>query len=69
MPKTLWKTTAVIWTDFNPQTLEIDDLAREAMGGDAHCSREDHELVEDPAGDPDWDGTEFFGVDDDQEAG
>lgn len=65
MSKALWKTTVVIWTAYDPSDMEIDVLAREAMGGSAYCARQDSEPVTDPDGDPDWDGTEFFGTDTD----
>lgn len=64
----LYKTTIVIWTEYDP-TLRfnsdngsepIADLAREAVDGDAYCSKADTVPVGDPKADPDWDGTEFF---------
>ena len=58
----LIKTTIVIWSepDYGTDNLEIDELAREAMVGDAYCSSQVSQLVEDPDQDPMWDGTEFF---------
>lgn len=55
----LYKTTIVIWTDYLPES-DIDNLAREAIYGDAYCSRHEVSKIEDPEGDEDWDGTEFF---------
>lgn len=67
MNKPLFKTTIVIWSDFNPKDqLEIDDLARDAMSGDSYCSTSQTVEVADPANDKDWDGTDFFGEDDDE---
>ena len=40
MKQTLWKTTITIWSDFDPVNLEIDDLAHEAMRGDAICTEQ-----------------------------
>ena len=57
----LYKTTIVIWTDFNPYRLELDDLAREAVSGDGYCSKQEITLVEDPSKDPDCPAMEFFG--------
>ena len=62
MAKQLWKTTIIIWTDYDPSEFEIDDLAREAMSGDGYCSEQNTELVTDEAQFPQ---TEFF---DDPEA-
>lgn len=56
----LFKTTIVIWSDFDPRGLELDELARDAVSGDSYCSRQSCERVEDVAGDKDWDGSEFF---------
>lgn len=58
--KPLWKTTIVVWTEHDPFALDINDLAREATNGDAYCSAQLCETIEDPEADPDWDGTEFF---------
>lgn len=66
--KKLWKTTIVIWTEWEPTTddtdeesqYSIEDLAAAATDGDAYCSKQESVEVDDPASDPDWDGTEFF---------
>jgi hypothetical protein len=60
----LFKTTIVIWTEYDPTNIvEIDDLARDAISGESYCSSSESVLVEDPEKDTDWDGTEFFGAD------
>lgn len=56
----LWKTSIVIWSDYDPRTRELEDLAREATSGDAYCSKQETVQVDDPGSDADWDGTEFF---------
>jgi len=59
----LYKTTVVIWTDYDPNEdpeAELEDLAREATNGDAYCSKQITVLVEDPAADPDPPSVEFF---------
>ena len=63
--KNLWKTTIVIWTDFNPATFEPSELAREAEIGNAYCSFQKEELIEDVDSDLDWDnaGATFFDED------
>ena len=60
--KPLWKTTIVIWSDYDPCHLEIDELARDAMSGESYCSDSYTEVIAEPANDLDWDNTEFFGV-------
>ncbi len=65
MKKPLYKTTIVIWSEYDPtDEVELDDLAREAVSGDAYCSKMRALKVDDPPKDPDWDGTEFFGESD-----
>ena len=55
----LWKTEIVIWSEFNPQEVELEDLARDATSGNAYCSKQRSRfvVVDD---DDDWDNTEFF---------
>ena len=60
MSKKLYKTTIVIWSEFDPSKLEIDDLAEDAVSGESYCSVSRTELIEEPEKDPEWDGTEFF---------
>ena len=67
LPKGLWKTTAVIWTEYDPQETPLGELAREATCGEGYCDSQEAEFVTDPAQFPD---TEFFvveGTDDDDE--
>lgn len=59
MPDKLFKTTIVIWTDFDPADFEIDTLAREAMNGDAYCSQQTTDPITDKEQFP---KTEFFDV-------
>lgn len=65
--KQLYKATIAIWSDFDPTKIELSDLAREAEEGSAYCSKMKSEIVKEPTKDSDWDGTEFFGVDDDED--
>lgn len=61
MPKILYKTVIIIWTEDDPTgKLELADLAREATDGMAYCSKMKATRIKNPAKDPDWDGTEFF---------
>lgn len=62
--KALYKTTIVIWSEDNPtDKMELSALAREAESGSAYCSKMRSERVRDPSKDEEWDGTEFFGED------
>ena len=67
--KKLFKTTIVIWSEFNPneEGLEIDALAHDAMEGESYCSKSETDLIENPEQDKDWDGTEFFGEPEEEE--
>jgi hypothetical protein len=60
--KPLYKTTIIIWSEFNPYTRNVDmqDLVYEAQEGDAYCSDQRTILVQVPERDPEWDGTDFF---------
>jgi len=64
--KKLYKTTIVIWSEYDPATgnVDLDDLARDACDGESYCSRMESVAVENPKDDEDWDGTEFFGTED-----
>lgn len=64
-PGQLYKTTIIIWTEHDPDFLEIEPLARDATSGDSYCSAKRSVLIEDPKADPDWDGTDFFDAGDD----
>jgi hypothetical protein len=61
--RALYKTTIVIWSEFDPAHVDLEDLAREATNGDAYCSKSHSEYIERPHIDADWGGTEFFGDD------
>jgi hypothetical protein len=67
----LYKTNIVIWSEFDPTKVELEDLARSATSGEAYCSQMQADWVENPENDADWDGTEFFDspTDDDSEKG
>ena len=63
----LYKTTIVIWSeDPIPDDVGLEYIGREADQGSNYCSKLEVNLIEDPKADPDWDGTEFFGVDEDE---
>lgn len=67
MSKPLYKTTIVIWSEEDPSDVELEELAREATEGNSYCSKMRSEPIEDPKSDPAWDGTEFFGCDDEDD--
>ena len=60
MTKPLWKTSILIWTDYDPQNFEIDSLSYQAMEGDAYCSAVKIDYVANPDLDTQWDDAEFF---------
>lgn len=60
MTKPLYKTTIVIWSEYDASALELEDLARDATSGESYCSSSRTELISRPEKNPDWDGTEFF---------
>lgn len=65
--KPLFKTTIVIWSEYDGTSVEMSSLTREAEVGDAYCSQYRSELVQEPDKDPAWDQTEFFDVMDEGE--
>jgi hypothetical protein len=65
----LYKTTATIWTDYDPVDLELSDLARQSETGDAYCSWSETVKVADPAADEHAPDLEFFGVMDNDNTG
>lgn len=69
MTDPLYKTTVIIWTEFDPSALELPALAAEADYGSAYCSKLITEHVKDPSYDLEWDGTDFFDlhIDDDED--
>lgn len=65
MNKPLFKTTIVVWTEYDTSEVELSILARDASFGEAYCAKQECSYVTDVSKDPDWDGTEFFGDDED----
>lgn len=63
MAKTkLFKTSIVIWSDYDPTGMDLEDLARDAVSGLSICTKMERVPVDDPQADPDWDGNEFFNL-------
>jgi len=65
--KPLFKTAITIWTDYDPSMVETDVLTRGVYGGLAYAVRQATVQVDDPASDPDFPDTDFFGSVDDEE--
>jgi len=63
MPKNLYKTTLIIWTTYNPESVNLEDLGREADGGAALCSHCEMVFVQHPRKDKDFPNTDFFSDD------
>jgi hypothetical protein len=57
----LYKTTIVIWSEYDPRKIELDELARDATHGNAYCSSWVSDPIDNPSADPDWDNNDFFG--------
>lgn len=53
----LYRTTIVIWTEYDTSRMEIDAITREAMSGDAFCDHQACEAITNQSLFPD---TEFF---------
>ena len=56
----LYKTTIVIWSEYDPSSIEMATLVHEAEFGAAYCSKSVSECVNNAEQDTEWDGTEFF---------
>jgi len=64
----LYKTTIVIWSEYDPgktPAVDLEYLARDACSGESYCSRIESEEIANPENDKDWDNTDFFGDFDD----
>lgn len=59
-PRKLWKTTIVVWSEFDPQKVETDRLIREATDGQAIITKQHAELVSDPYSQEDGPPEYFF---------
>lgn len=65
---TLFKTTVTIWTEYDPDCVELSDLIHDAECGDAICSGSKIKAVLEPTKDKDCTGSvrEFFMLDDEE---
>lgn len=57
--KKIWKRIITIYTIFDPEDVDIEDLSREAMSGNGHYNYQDEE-VEDPSEENDLIESEFY---------
>jgi hypothetical protein len=60
----LFKTTIIIWSEYDGSGASLEDLARDATSGESHCHSQKSEWIEDPKNDKDFSGEEFFGLSD-----
>jgi len=69
MSKALYKTTIVIWSEFDPRSSHttIEELAREADEGDCYCTYEKTIKVNNPINDPDFNNCDFFDLNKEEE--
>ncbi len=58
--RTMWRTTLVVWSEFDPKDLEASELVRDAESGESYIAESRTELVKDRT---QWPETEFFGED------
>lgn len=59
-----WKSTIIIWSDFDPWDANLSYLAEQADSGDAICVSDVTTFVPEPESDPDYAGArEFFDED------
>jgi len=65
----LYKTTIVIWSQDDTGDEDLAVLCHDADEGGSYCSKQKCVLVKNPEEDADWDGTDFFDVEDDEEDG
>jgi hypothetical protein len=56
----LYKTTVVIWTDYDASGVSLQDLAFDAEEGNGYGLRSDSAKVDIPESELDKDGLEFF---------
>jgi len=55
----IWKRTIVIYTNYDPEDFDIEDLSREAMSGEGFYLYSDEEL-EDPLEELELSESDFF---------
>ena len=58
--RAMWRTTVVVWSDFDPRHLEVSELVRVGESGESFISDSHSELVRDRT---QWPETDFFGED------
>ena len=55
----IWKRSITIYTDYDPEDVDIEDLSREAMTGNGYFTFQDEEL-DDPADESDLIDSDFY---------
>jgi len=63
----LYKTTVLVWTEYDPFGVPPHRLVYDATFGDGYLSGKSTKLVENPLEDPEFEGMEFFGMDEEDE--
>jgi hypothetical protein len=59
-PKTLYKTTIVVWSTYRPDNLNLVEIGECAIDGDIYCSTQLCYETESYEDNIEWDGTDFF---------
>lgn len=55
----IWKRSITIYTDYDPEDVDIEDLAREVMAGGGHYTYQDEE-IDNPSTESDLTDSEFY---------
>lgn len=63
----LYRIKVLVWTNNDPLGAPPHKPVYDATLGDDHLSGKHTVLVEDPQDDPEFDGAEFFGIDEDDD--
>lgn len=59
-PRGLWKTTIVVWSDFDPRSMESSELVRDGETGDSLIEESSTDFITDKSK---WPDIDFFGDD------
>jgi len=58
--KPLYKTTIIIWSEYDTCGTSVRCLGDNVADRDAYCSKLSCQAVQNPEQDPDWEETDFF---------
>ena len=58
MPKSLYKTTLVVWSNFDPKEVSANNLVKDSSN--SYISYRNTRILHDPEQDPHWDHNNHF---------